>query len=98
MSPSASSISFAVSTLKPCCEKYSRMEKQIDSSSSTTSKFWAPGLSTTCCPVLSLPCRKFRRRPDILFRLCIEILGPSEFQNRTQAFDQLHVEWKLVAC
>src|SRR6476659_10115857 len=37
-SPSASSISRAVSTLKPCSEKYSLIEKQIDSSSSTTNK------------------------------------------------------------
>src|SRR4029453_6092616 len=47
MSPSASSFSRAVSTLNPCSEKYSLIEKQIDSSSSTT-KIRGIGVSLDC--------------------------------------------------
>src|SRR6185503_4476495 len=76
MRPSASSISRAVSTLKPCCEKYSLIEKQIDSSSSTTSNFWEPRfVRSVTAPVCARPRRSSRRRPDTRLSVNIDVVG-----------------------
>src|ERR1043166_248383 len=74
MGPSASSSSRAVSTLKPCREKYSLMDKQIDSSSSTTSNFVEFNLrSVTSTAVCSRPRKSSRRRPDTVLNVSIEV-------------------------
>src|SRR5689334_1751139 len=76
MSPSASSISRAVSTLKPCWEKYSLMEKQIDSSSSTMSNLAEPCLvRSVTAPACVRPRRSSRRRPDTRLSVNIEVVG-----------------------
>src|ERR1041385_1096497 len=75
ISPSASSSSRAVSTSNPCWEKYSLIEKQIDSSSSTTSSLVDPASArsvsaTAACSRLR---KSSRRRPDTV--LNVNIVG-----------------------
>ena len=72
MRPSASSISRAVSTLNPCCVKYSLIEKQMDSSSSTTSKFREIGSTSFFASVCPRPRNSSRRRPETVLRFNIE--------------------------
>src|ERR1051326_6525445 len=74
MRPSASSSSRAVSTLKPCWVKHSLMDKQIDSSSSTTSNFVDIDFrSVTSAAVCSRPRKSSRRRPDTVLNVSIEV-------------------------
>src|SRR5438093_13226788 len=61
---SASSNSWAVSTRYPCREKYSLIEKQIDSSSSTTS---SRGISTSSEDLSSLPAHIRLSLPETFF-------------------------------
>src|ERR1051325_4430544 len=71
--PSASSISRAVSTLNPCCEKYSLIEKQIDSSSSTTSSFRGTGSARRVFALCSRPRKSSLRRPDTVLSFSIDV-------------------------
>src|SRR5215213_6216378 len=81
-SPSASSFSRAVSTLNPCCEKYSLIEKQMDSSSSTTSKFLELALGRSLTVFCSRLRKNSLRRPETLFSISMK----SSFQLLPQTF------------
>src|ERR1051325_7080283 len=71
--PSASSISRAVSTLNPCWEKYSLIEKQIDSSSSTTSSFRGTDSARRVFALCSRPRKSSLRRPDTVLSFSIDV-------------------------
>src|SRR6185503_8228198 len=62
-----------VSTLNPCCEKYSLIEKQIDSSSSTTSSFRGASSARRVFALWSRPRKSSLRRPDTVFSFSIEV-------------------------
>src|SRR5215212_236771 len=57
--------------MNPCCEKYSLIEKQIDSSSSTMSSFRGTGSAFALC---SRPRNSSLRRPDTVLRFSIEVV------------------------
>src|SRR5258708_2460965 len=87
MSFTASSNPRAVSTANPCWEKYSLMEKRIDSSSSTTNRWSMAGAFGT---TFFRPNRKRVNRPETVLKLLKWSLVNDEPSDST---DPLKEDW-----